>query len=297
MPMVSASPASEVAARYIGAWLRHDADGLAAMFGSSGTYTDSTTAKPLTGPAIAAHAGQLFDAFPDLTFDRIREFQSGTNTVVIEWVMRGTNTGSLRGARPTARVIALPGIDVLTTIGDHVASIVGYFDRQLLLEQLGLRLIPVPASTDTLAFGTATYLAARQEGTPGAVALTTIEVASEAEGREVQERTRAMLPELAAMPGFLGFMGVIVGDRLHTLTAWSTPEDAQQVGDSREHAAAMRRVFLEHLGRAGRVTVWTPHRWNPGWIRCPGCGAVARPTGPHDACSCGHILPAVSRFW
>jgi hypothetical protein len=62
--------AVEVFQRYTDAWNRHDAPGIVATFAEGGTYTDPTTAGPLAGAAIAGYAQSLWDAFPDLSFER-----------------------------------------------------------------------------------------------------------------------------------------------------------------------------------------------------------------------------------
>ncbi len=60
--------------------------------------------------------------------------------------MRGTNDGApLPGtAAPTGGTLDLPGVDVITTAGDRIIDVVGYFDQKTFLEQLGRRVLVVP---------------------------------------------------------------------------------------------------------------------------------------------------------
>jgi SnoaL-like polyketide cyclase len=83
-----------------------------------GTYADPTTESPLAGPALAEHVRALLTAFPDLNFEVVscQPADVGTDgTMVVQWLMRGTNTGSLRGLIPTGRTVTLPGVDVITS--------------------------------------------------------------------------------------------------------------------------------------------------------------------------------------
>src|SRR5215208_5548889 len=134
---------TEVARRYIDAWNARTPSEIAGMFLESGTYTDPVTAGPLTGDAIAQYAGNLFSAFPDLSFEITSNGEAPAG-VVLQWIMRGTNSGSLRGLPPTGKTIKLPGIDVIRVSGDKVLSVTGYFGRQTMLEQLGLQVVVQP---------------------------------------------------------------------------------------------------------------------------------------------------------
>ena len=105
-------PALTHAAPYFEAWNAHDAQAVTAALCDGGTYADPTTEVPLTGPALAGHVGVLLAAFPDLTFEVLRVSPADVGedgTMVVQWLMHGTNTGSLRGLPPTGRTVALPG--------------------------------------------------------------------------------------------------------------------------------------------------------------------------------------------
>ena len=56
---------------------------------------------------------RLWDAFPDLTFEIISKAHTGPESVAAQWLMRGTNTGSLQGLPPTGRSVEVPGADFI----------------------------------------------------------------------------------------------------------------------------------------------------------------------------------------
>jgi steroid delta-isomerase-like uncharacterized protein len=151
--------ATDVAKRYFDAWNQRDPEAIVATFADGGTYSDPNVPEGLSGQAIAHYAGGLFAAFPDLSFDLLSHGSISDGVVAAQWVMRGTNTGPLRGNPPTGDSVALPGADFIAVEGDKVHSVQGYFDRSALAEQLGLQVImqlhrlgpspSVPASAST----------------------------------------------------------------------------------------------------------------------------------------------------
>src|ERR1700761_1424236 len=114
---------------YADAWNRHDADGIVATFADGGTYTDPTTPGPLTGAAIGEYARGLWDAFPDLSFEMgrmMRGDDGAGNSISAEWVMRGTNTGSMIGLPPTGRAVEVGGVDIAVVEDGRLRSVHGY---------------------------------------------------------------------------------------------------------------------------------------------------------------------------
>lgn len=126
----------KIAQQYIDAWNAHDANALLKTFASDGTYQDPTTGR-ITGKTIGYYAKALWRAFPDLLFEIVSIEENGPNQVVVEWIMRGTNTGSNFGIPPTGRPISLSGVDVMQIGSDGIKALKGYFDAQAIPEQLG----------------------------------------------------------------------------------------------------------------------------------------------------------------
>ena len=127
-----------IAAAYFEAWNRRDPDGIVATFADGGTYMDPTSGGALKGAAIGHYASGLFAAFPDLTFEVVSGGPIGENMVAAQWLMRGTNTGSLLGGPPTGKTVVLPGADFITIEGGKIRSVRGYFDSKEFGKQLGL---------------------------------------------------------------------------------------------------------------------------------------------------------------
>ena len=74
-----------------------------------------------------------------------------------------------------------------------------------------------PTLIGPMAFGTSVRVRSANTKVPGALSLTWIDVHSEAEADDVRQRRRAMAVEMMRMRGFLGWMGVVIAERLlHT---------------------------------------------------------------------------------
>src|SRR6476469_6016388 len=194
--------ATDVARQYIDAWNLRSPNAIAEMFGENGTYTDPVTGGPLTGAAIAQFAEGLFSAFPDLGFEITSMVETGTG-VVLEWIMTGTNSGSLRGLPPTGKKIALQGIDVIRVRDSRIDSLRGYFDRQTMLEQLGLQVVVQPTQVGPVNFGVSTRVRSGNVATPGGLALTMIEARTDEEVQEIRLQSRRIMLGMPPLPGFL----------------------------------------------------------------------------------------------
>ena len=275
---------------YFEAWNSHDGSAIAACFDPSGGYTDPVSGQ-LSPPGITAYATGLFSAFPDLHFD-LHVTAVDEPYVVAQWTMTGTQSGPFNGLPPTEARIKLPGIDVITLGDTGLLSVEGYFDQRTFLEQLGVQVAVQPANVGPLAFGTSTRFRSANTSTPGALSLTWIDVRSEEENEEVKQRSRAIVAELARVPGFIGWVGIIIAERLYTLSLWDDPETIRELRASAQHKAAARRVFESELGAAMHTGVWVPDHLNPQWQRCPKCGTMIDPDSPDQSCPCGEPSPA-----
>jgi len=114
----------DIAKQYFDGWNAHDADAIASAFADDGTYCDPTTGE-LSGAAIGANAQRLWSAFPNLSFELVSLTDAGVGRVVIEWIMRGTNTGEFHGQPATGLPISLPGVDVIEIAADGIRTIKG----------------------------------------------------------------------------------------------------------------------------------------------------------------------------
>jgi hypothetical protein len=89
-------------------------------------------------------------------------------------------------------------------------------------------------------------------------------------------------------------MGLGIGDRMFTITAWESEQAARQVLHLPRHQQAVRRFFTEDFGAAVHTGVWSIHHLNPLWLRCPACRRVTD-AGAADTCDCGQRLPKPRR--
>jgi steroid delta-isomerase-like uncharacterized protein len=112
----------EVAKQYLDAWNAHDADAIVDTFAEDGTYCDPTTGN-ISGDAIGTNAKRLWSAFPDLSFEIASIAEAGAGRVVVEWIMKGTNTESFQGLPPTGRSISLLGVDVIKCLCSRSRSV------------------------------------------------------------------------------------------------------------------------------------------------------------------------------
>lgn len=275
----------EVATRYFDAWNRRDPEAIAATFAPDGTYTDPGVPHGLDPGATGEYAAGLFAAFPDLAFEVGAAAECGAGRVAAEWVMTGTNEGPFRGLPPSGRTVAVPGADFIAVEDDRVRSVTGYFDATAVPRQLGMQVIVQPTAVGPFAFGNSTYAAA-SGAEPGAVSLTVLEARSPEEIEEVRDGSRAIVGELLQTPGFISWLGAVVGDRMYTITAWEDADGPARLREVGAHVAAMERFFASPgIARGGQTGVWSPHRLNGMWVRCPACDAMVQP--PDGRCPCG----------
>jgi hypothetical protein len=191
--------------------------------------------------------------------------------------------------------VSLDGVDVIATAGDLVRRVDGYFDPGATPRQLGMQVIVQPAEAGPFAFGRSTRVAA-SDAEPGAMALTVLEARSDDEIAEISERSREIVTGLLGTPGFISFLGVVVGRRMYTITAWDHVDDVGRLGASTAHRDAMEGFFGPGLAAGGQTGVWAPHRLNGMWVRCPDCDAMALADGD-AACACGAPAARPPAYW
>ena len=284
----------DVAQTYFDAWNQRDPADIIATFAEGGTYSDPTV-PALTGSALATHAGGLFAAFPDLSFEIVSAAQAGDHAVVAQWMMRGTNTGPLAGGPPTGSTVALPGADFITIDGDKIRAVQGYFDQKIFLEQLGLQVIAQPYAVGPISFGTGATMQVGKHTKPGAFSLTSIRIRSD-EVQQLTEYSMPILAELAQMPGFISFTTLLANNCGYTITAWEDAESASQMLRASAHREAMKVFLGSNFAEGGMTSVWIPHHINALWVRCTACGRMSDYEQDEGKCQCGQSLPHLP-YW
>jgi len=284
----------ETAKHYFDAWNAHDADAIVGTFADDGTYCDPASGE-LSGAAIGANAQRLWSAFPDLSFELVGLAEAGTDRVVIEWIMNGTNTEAFHGLPATGLEISVPGVDVIEVAAGRIRAVRGYFDTSAVPKQLGLQVLVQPFTVGPFSFGTSTAVQSGKRTKPGAFGITTIWNA-DAQTEEIRALTRAASSEMLHMEGFIGAAFFRIGGRAVTISAWERPDHTEQLMREGSHAEAMRRFWAE-LGYSGYTSVWIPDHINPLWVRCSVCCKMNDYEKTSGMCSCGQRLPEAPSYF
>jgi len=287
-----------IAQQYFDAWNRHDADTIVGLFADAGTYCDPTTSGPLLGPAIGANAARLWEAFPDLRFEIVSEGEMSSGVIAAEWMMLGTNEGAMYGLPPTGKQIELPGADFITIREEAIESVVGYFDAGVLPRQLGMQVLVQPSSIGPFTFGYSVSSHSQRTDTPGAFSITILRCDDPAGQETIRDYGRQVSMEMHQMEGFLGNTTLGNGDRMATISAWESPDNAAQLMKGGTHREAMR-YFWSDDGPAmgGWTSVWVPERINAMWIRCVSCRKMVNSDRLDGTCECGAELPSFGPWW
>lgn len=285
-----------LAERYVAAWNDHEPAAVQAIFAEGGTYEDPTTGGPVEGQRITEAAARLIQAFPDLTFE-IGDMLQGGRSTAIEWVMRGTNTGSFADAPPTNTAVVLRGGLILHGEDDLVTSAVAYFDQRTLATQIGLQAPVMARQAGPMRFGTSVRLDKGNRAQPGALSFTRLDMGSPAGLLRLREYARPVLGGMAKMGTVVGAAIFNDGESVgYTVSGWSSPEAAQEIMGQKAHRVAMQAFFSDGLGVSAWTSVWVPARLNTLWIRCPACSTMTQ-AGDGAACSCGAALPEAPPYF
>jgi steroid delta-isomerase-like uncharacterized protein len=293
--------ALECAQRYFDAWNRRDADAVLATFVADGTYCDPASGGRLRGEALRGYMAGLWAAFPNLSFEIASAGVAGADLVAVQWIMRGTNNGSMTGLPPTGKSVTVAGADFIRVTDGKIQTVDGYFDSRAVPEQLGLQVLVQPKEIGPFTFGTANRASignvTGKNVKPGAFSITVLETRSPEDVQTVERQSQGVVEEMLAMNGFLGFVGVTVGQRQMTITAWESPKDPRQMLTGGSHANAMKAFFGPELSAGGFTSVWVPDRINARWVRCGSCQRMTDHERGAGTCSCGQKLPEPLPYW
>jgi steroid delta-isomerase-like uncharacterized protein len=117
----------------------HDVDAIMATFGGSARYDDEPWNDRRAGhDGVRSYYTELLRALPDLSIEIVHR-HAGTESVVLEVIIRGTHRGPWRGLPATGRRVEFPLCGVFGfDAEDRLASERIYYDRASVLGQLGL---------------------------------------------------------------------------------------------------------------------------------------------------------------
>jgi steroid delta-isomerase-like uncharacterized protein len=286
-----------VAQRYFDGWNRHDPEAVLATMAPNGTYADPTSGGPVSGAAFGGYMKALFSAFPDVSFEIASAGLAAPDRVAAQWVMRGTNSGSMYGLPPTGKSIVVNGADFIRVAGDTILSVDGYFDAGEIPKQLGLQIVVQPSSIGPFNFGVSVQASSGRSSKPGAFSVTVISPRNIEDETRIRELSREIAIEMLSMKGFIGWMGMTVANRMVTITAWENPSDPQQLMEQGRHPGAMQEFFSGKLGNGAYTSVFTPHRINAMWVRCSSCQVMVDHAANNGMCACGVALPPPMPYW
>jgi steroid delta-isomerase-like uncharacterized protein len=252
--------------RYFDAWNAGDGTAVVAALTGDGTYEDPTTGGPISGDALAANVAGVATGFPDLSFDIVSNAATSDTSAVVQWVMRGTNTGPMPGGPATGGTIALPGVDLLDydPAADRLTKVVGYFDTATMLTQLGLKAHITPNDMPGIGFGYSVRVDSGRETPPGAFTVTWIEVDAEFDDHLRDSTMAIVFEQLGQEAGYLGTVFGVVGRRHYTFTAWTDVESAKAALRGGKHGEAMRDARRDGFGAnvRGVTSIWSPDTIN-----------------------------------
>ena len=268
-----------------------------ATFAADGTYSDPTSGGRLRGEVLKGYMNGLWAAFPDLSFEIASAGVAGPDLVAAQWIMRGTNTGSMMGLPPTGKSVTVSGADFIRVVDGKIQTVDGYFDSRAVPEQLGLQVLVQPKEIGPFAFGNSTRVWGGKNVKSGAFSITVLEARSPEEIQTVRRNSQSVVQEMLSMNGFLGWVGATVGQRMMTVTAWENAKDPQQLLAGGTHAEAMKKFFGTELTSGGFTSVWVPDRINARWIRCDACHRMTDHERSAGTCSCGKKLQDPLPYW
>lgn len=287
----------DLAQAYFDGWNARDADAILATLGEGGTYEDPKTGGPITGPRLKGYVETLWAAFPDLSFEIASKAETGPDSLAAEWIMRGTNRGSMAGLPPTGKAVELRGADFMKFGDGTIQAVTGYFDGGAIPAQLGLDIIVQPKAIGPFRFGTSTEVSTGKRDLPGVFSITCLHALDDEAAQRVRNGSRDSLIDMLTMDGFIGATTARIGNRMVTITAWKDAASSQAVMREGKHAEVMRDMYDGSLASSGFTSVWSLERDNGYMMRCSACGAMSRKVQDGDNCRCGAELPLHPPYW
>jgi steroid delta-isomerase-like uncharacterized protein len=122
----------------LAAWNSHDGTRVARLCAPTYEGMDIAQRAPIRGPAeVQAWCEHLYAAFPDaqVVFDAVIAEE---NRYAIAWTAQGTHRGRLFNMPPTAKLVQVRGMSLLTVEAGQVVTASTVWDMAGLLRAIGL---------------------------------------------------------------------------------------------------------------------------------------------------------------
>ena len=134
--------AKDVAKQYFEAWNSRSFDRMRDLMHPDCTYTGGD-GREQKGPEASIAVSKMFAAaFPDGRIEIVNLKESG-DTVLVEFIGRGTHGGDFMGIAPTRRPVTVPVCDVLELRDGKIYREREYIDMANIITQLGVTRIPM----------------------------------------------------------------------------------------------------------------------------------------------------------
>ena len=135
---------TDIAREYTGAWNSRNFDRMRDLMHPDYSYTGGD-GQEQRGPEAGIAINKMFaNAFPDGRID-IQNIKESGETVIVEFVGRGTHRGDLMGMAPTGKQVNIPVCDILELRDGKVYREREYMDMATMMVQLGVMPAGVPA--------------------------------------------------------------------------------------------------------------------------------------------------------
>ncbi|MEX1194118.1 MAG: ester cyclase [Dehalococcoidia bacterium] len=134
---------ADIAREYMETWNRRDFDHYRSMMHDGYSYTGGDGEKQAGIEAGLGVAQMFAGALPDGVID-IQKIHEAGDTVIVEFIGRGTHNGDLMGVAPTGRSITIPVCDVIEIRDGKIYAEREYLDVMTMMVQLGV--VPAPAT-------------------------------------------------------------------------------------------------------------------------------------------------------
>ena len=133
--------AKDIAKDSLEAWNKRDFDRMRDLMHPDYTYTGGD-GQEQKGPEAGLAVSRMFaTAFPDGRIDIVNIKESG-DTVLVEFIGRGTHRGDIMGIAPTGRSVTIPVCNVLEVRDGKIYREREYIDMANMLTQLGVTRVP-----------------------------------------------------------------------------------------------------------------------------------------------------------
>ena len=133
------SPVDALADGWQAAWAGTAGAGFAGCCTADVQYEDPVLRDPIAGTeALAAHAGRLLHAFPDLRVERSGQRVAAGRFACLPWRLLATHTGDLAGLPASGRFLTVHGVHYVELADERIRRARGFFDLYDVGVQLGL---------------------------------------------------------------------------------------------------------------------------------------------------------------